>query len=574
MKNPFRTSFAAVFWNEVLLNTKRVAPYVMMIFFSSNAVLWWGWGPAVERGWATNSEVYIQRNFGAFSFILGLPIFTAIMMGDIVTRDYRLGVDPLIFSRPVSRAAYLLGKFGGNFFVLVCCQSAFAITFFLLQWVPFSGMVRLPVRVLPFLEHFFFIVVISHLTLAAFYFAAGTLTRNAKVVYGLAACFYPVYVALQLTLKELPTSFHVIFDPMGFNLNAGTSPDLWRWTADAVNRYVVEYSLNSYVNRAWMIVVSAGILLIVCLRFRTAPSSSNTLNEAPFTWVRLSTPAEAIPNVTSTLASFDFSDSPVDKSPARERVTVTLPKVTSARGLSATLSKIQAAVGVEFRLMQAERSVLIIVPLAIFLSLLDVALYRGVPEISYSVTLASATAKGLQLFLVAMIVFFVGEAMHRDREVKVEPVVWSTPTPNSVLLLSKFLAITALALSMVVVVSLCAIVVQFVRGQTPVDLSTHVVIQGVVVVPSVVFLTAFAIALNVVFRNKYLTYVVATALGAGLFYLYNTSYNHWLYNPLLHRLWRYPDLTTPAMLTNRLYCFGLAAVSLVLAHLFFERKSR
>src|SRR6185436_19339173 len=154
-KNPFHTPFAAVFTNEVLLNTKRVAPYVLMVLFAANAVLWWGRGPAVANGWATNSDFYIQRNMGGFSFILGLPIFTAIIMGDIVVRDFRLGVDPLIFSKPVSRASYLLGKFLGAFFVLVCCQSAFAITSFLLQWVPFSGMVVLPVRVVPYFKHFF-----------------------------------------------------------------------------------------------------------------------------------------------------------------------------------------------------------------------------------------------------------------------------------------------------------------------------------------------------------------------------------------------------------------------------------
>src|SRR5918999_6437219 len=203
MSNPFQTPFAAVFWNEVLVNTKRVAPYALMIVFIGNAVLWWRWGPAFGRGWATNSDFYIYRNLSAFNFLLGLPIFTAIMMGDPVVRDFRLGVDPLIFSKPVGRASYLLGKFFGNFFVLVCCQSAFPITYFLLQWVPFSGMVVLPVRVVPYFKHFFIIVVISHLCLAAIYFAAGTLTRNAKVVYGLAACFYPAYIAYQLLLTKL-----------------------------------------------------------------------------------------------------------------------------------------------------------------------------------------------------------------------------------------------------------------------------------------------------------------------------------------------------------------------------------
>jgi len=183
MKNPFATPFAAVFANEVLLGTKRVAPYVLMAFFAANCILWWGWGPAVKQGWATNCDFYIKRNMGGFSF-LWLPIITGIVMGDVVIRDFRLGVDPLIFSKPVGRGSYVFGKFLGNYFVFLCCLSAFPITFFLLQWVPFSGMVKSPVTVVPFVKHFFIIVVVSHLGLAAIYFTAGTLSRNAKVVMG------------------------------------------------------------------------------------------------------------------------------------------------------------------------------------------------------------------------------------------------------------------------------------------------------------------------------------------------------------------------------------------------------
>ena len=164
--------------------------------------------------------------------------------------------------------------------------------------------------------------------------------------------------------------------------------------------------------------------------------------------------------------------------------------------------------------------------------------------------------------------------MHRDRELKIEPVVWSVPAPNSVLLLSKWLVMTLLALSLVVVGSLTTIVTQFLRGHTPVDFSPYLLIDGVVVMPGVIFMTALVVGLNVLLRNKYLTYVVAVGTGAGLFYLYSIGYNHWLYNPLLYQLWNYADLTSGPMLAHRLYCLALAAACLALAHLLFERKSR
>jgi ABC-type transport system involved in multi-copper enzyme maturation permease subunit len=564
MKNPFQTPFAAVFANEVLLNMKRVTPYVLMVLFAANAILWWGWGPAVAHGWATNSDFYVRRNFGGFSIILGLPIFTAIIMGDPVVRDFRLRVDPLIFSKPVGRASYLLGKFFGNFFVLVCCQSVFAMTLFVLQWVPFSGMVTQPVRVVPYVEHFFLVVVITHLVLGVIYFAAGTLTRNAKVVFGLAACFYPVYIAYHLLLESLPTVFSVLLDPFGFNINSKVE-NVWDLRAEVLNQYAMRYSLSAYANRAWMLFIVALCLLLVYRRFTIAP-----LNERSSDFTTL-TLAQAPDRVAYTAPVYELTDLAIADLPKRDRVA--LPKVTATRGAAATRFKILAALAVEFRLLRAERGLIVLFPLAIFLSFLSVPFSRIAPEISYSVTSATNTANMLLLFLACVIVFYTGEAMYRDREVKIEPVVWSTPSPNSVLLLSKWLAMTVLSLALVFAGSLTTILVQLIRGYTPVDLSAYVIINAVVVVPGVIFLTAFVMALNVMLRNKHVTYVIAIAIGAGLVYLYNAGHNHWLYNPLLYRLWTYANLTSGAILAYRLYCLALAVAFIALAHVFFERKS-
>jgi len=538
-----------------------------MALFAGNAVLWWGWGPAVERGWATNSDFYIQRNTGGFSFILGLPIFTAILMGDIVVRDFRLGVDPLIFSKPVGRASYLLGKFLGSFFVLVCCYSVFAITLFLLQWAPFSGMVVLPVRVVPYFKHFIIIVVISHLSLGAIYFAAGTLTRNAKVVYGLAACYYPVYITvLLLVLIKLPRIFRILFDPMGAE-KAGPviTVNPWNESADVLNKYVVSYSFEQCANRASQIILSSLLLLLVYSRFRIDPMEQKS---EPFTKLTLSEAPERIAYSAPSYGSFDL---PIEAVKTHERIT--LPKVTSTKGPATTRYQILTAMGVEFQLLRAERGLIVLVPLVTLLSFLSVPFSRIPVEISYSVTSATNTANMLLLFLACAIVFYTGEAMHRDRELKIEPVVWSTPAPNSVLLLSKWLAITLLSLALVLAGGLTTIVTQVIRGYTPVDVSAYLIINGVVVVPGVVFLTSFVVLLNVLLRSKYLVYVVAVSAGAGLIYLYNIGYKHWSYNPLLYQLWTYSNLTSGTMLAYRLYCLALAAVCLALAHLLFERKS-
>jgi hypothetical protein len=107
MVHPLQNPFFAVFRTEVLLNLRRVAPYLMVLLCGGNALLWWGWGPAQGRGIAPNSDAFISGVLPIFSF-LTLPLFTAVIIADPVIRDFRAGIYPLIFSKPLGRATYLL----------------------------------------------------------------------------------------------------------------------------------------------------------------------------------------------------------------------------------------------------------------------------------------------------------------------------------------------------------------------------------------------------------------------------------------------------------------------------------
>jgi ABC-2 type transport system permease protein len=574
MRSPARTPFGAIFQSEVLLNSKRIAPYALMIFFSSNAVLWSVFGVAVSYGWATNSDFYIARNFGGFAFgILGLPLFAALIMADPVIRDFRLGVDPLIFSKPVSRAAYLLGKFFGSFFVLVCCQSAFALTMLLLQVFHTSRMVVLPFRVFPYFKHFFLLVVTPYLLFAAVYFTVGTLTRNAKIVYGLAVSHYPLYIAWQLViLKRLPLAWRVILDPLLMN---SPKEQPWGHSADWVDHIAVNYPPGMIANRALVILAAAVCLAILYLRFAITERPGNV---EKFSILNLSTAAERVYYGLDSFQEMRGDQFKKLDSPEKEMLRVIpLPEVARANeGIRANVNKLFAALGVEFRLLLSERSLVVIIPLAIVLSTLDVTFWSVTPGPSFSAAYAGITAKALLLFLLGITIFYTGEAMHRD--LRIEPLLWSQPVPNYVLLLSKFLATLLLTLALILVVALITITLQSVKHNRPIEFSAYLRIYCIILIPNAIFLAAAALALNVLLRDRYLTYAAAIGTCAGLFYLYTQGHNHWLYNPLLFQLWDYGDLVGGGnysqILQHRIYILTLAALFIGLAHLCYPRKSR
>ncbi|HEV2834951.1 MAG TPA: ABC transporter permease [Pyrinomonadaceae bacterium] len=565
MSSPLQTQFGAVFRNEILLNSKRVAPYVLMVLFVAHALLWWLKGPAVRLGWAINSDYYIFRNFLGFSFLLGLPIFNAVIMGDSVIRDFRLGIDPLIFSKPIHRVEYLLGKFFGNFFVLVCCTFVFSLTLFVLQFFPTSRMIVQPFQVVPYVKHFLLIVVVTHFLIGSFYFTVGTLTRSAKIVYGLAAAFYPLFVVYGLVgLSRMPMHWRTFFDM--FLLSAGPRQNGFGETAEYLNQLVVSYTPLMIANRVLVVFAAAVCLTILCLRFAIAEYSNR---EERFTIVNLATPGHGVYFDAGTFTEIG----PADVVRLIVPSAVSLPKVTrTTGGIAALVDKLRAALSVEFRVLRAERSLIVLLPLAIVLSIFDVAFFRVVPEISYSVTYASSTANALLLFILGLIVFYTGEAMHRERELRVEPVLWSAPTPNTAILFSKFLVTVSLSLMLMAAVVLTSIAVQLVRGHTPVEIGPFLRVYGILLLPDVIFIAGVSVFLNVLLRNKYVVYIVSIGTSAALFYLYSIGHNHWLYNPVLYRLWTYASLST--ILWQRLYWILVAAACVALAHVLFERKSR
>jgi ABC-2 type transport system permease protein len=576
MRSPTKTAFAAVFQNEVLVNSRRIAPYALMILFTANALLWWFKGPNVKLGWATNSDWNIVRSLLAFSFLLGLPIFNAVIMCDPVIKDFRAEIDPLIFSKPVGRLSYLLGKFFGNFFVLVCCQAVFVLTRVTLQAFPTADMIVQPYRVLPYFKHFFFFLVITHLAMAAFYFTVGTLTRNTKIVYGLAVGFYPLYISYGVfLLKGLPQRWAMLLDPM--QLGATLRGNGFLHSAAFLNQYIVRYTSEMIANRALMVVVAAACLTFLYFRFAITEPNRNAEQSSV---LNLSAAAERLyydPETLEAAQSAEFKER--DFAGSTKPESLPLPEVAQVNeGYKTSLRKLVAATALELRLLRSESSLIAFIPLAVLLSFLSLPFAAAVSDVSYSASFASSSANGVLLFLLGVIVFYTGEAMHRDREVRVEPVLWSVPAPNSVLLLSKLLSTLLLALFLLVLVGLTAMLTQLLRDQTPVEISTYLITYTVILVPSLVFMAGASAALNVLLRDKYLAYAVTIATASGLFYLYTQGYNHWLYNPVLYGLWTAADVDGrgsgfPRIMWLRVYCLTIALVCLLVAHLRFERRA-
>jgi hypothetical protein len=125
-------------------------------------------------------------------------------------------------------------------------------------------------------------------------------------------------------------------------------------------------------------------------------------------------------------------------------------------------------------------------------------------------------------------------------------------------------------------VTLTSVLLQVLRGHTPVDATPYLTAAAVILAPSVMVIAAASLLLNVVLRDKYVAYAVSIALAIGLFYLYGQGRNLWWYNPLLIGLWTPTDLTDVwqnrvGVLVRRVYWLVIAVGCLGVAHRFYFR---
>lgn len=569
----------AVMRAEILFNRQRLAPYILLVLFSANAVLWWQ-GASVAYGWASNSDFYIARLYGGFAF-LTTPFFVAMLTGDAVSRDFRFEMTALLLSKPIGRAEYLLGKFFGNFLVLTACCSVYALTLFLLQTVRLDGMIVLPLRITPYLKHFFILVVITQLALAAFCFLVGTLTRNSKLAYIFVTALYAVYIPAMMFFQFHSPRLGKLFDPFLFDwVNANGR----NRSAELVNQMVITYDWQLLANRSIALAVAAICLLITYRRFTYAEDGRASDKQATHTGLlglveksdRLyhkELAAEAFPVTPVTTGQGEILD---------ERKPVQLPQATIMhKGFAGQLRRLLAATAVEFRLLGGERCLVILLPLTVLMCVAQLAPLAGASTVSspeLSALYAANSTDSLLLLLFGVSIFFTGEAVFRDRELRLEALLWCAPAADAVFLLAKFLAVVLLSCGFVMLGALTAIGLQSYRNSATLELSAYLKVYAIILLPAVAFMSAASLLLSVLSGEKYVAYIAGVASGGGLFYLFTQGHKGWLYNPVLFQLWEYADLggtggNFARILLQRLYWLAIAIACLAAAQFFFRREA-
>src|SRR5688572_11806102 len=113
--------FREVFLFELRYRQKRAVTYVYfgLIFFVSFMT---AASPKRETGQLMANSPYLIANITALMSLVFTVITSAIMAVSII-RDFEHSTETMLFTTPLKKIDYLMGRFAGSFFVLILINS-------------------------------------------------------------------------------------------------------------------------------------------------------------------------------------------------------------------------------------------------------------------------------------------------------------------------------------------------------------------------------------------------------------------------------------------------------------------
>jgi ABC-2 type transport system permease protein len=215
--------FKGVFLFEIVYRKSRPATYVYAIIIFITCFL--AVASPIQRA---VGQIYPNAPYLiAFWTLIMSFVFTMVtsaMMGVAIVRDFEHHTEGILFSYPISKFDYLMGRFWGSFFVLVLMNGAVVLGLVagitLGPYAPWEVAWRnkelLPFDLWHYLQPFLILTVCNLFITGAIFFMCGALARNTIVIYTQGIILLVLFnVGNSFLGDQGPTAFAALVDPFG-----------------------------------------------------------------------------------------------------------------------------------------------------------------------------------------------------------------------------------------------------------------------------------------------------------------------------------------------------------------------
>jgi len=483
--------------------------------------------------------------------VIGVFVTTA-FVGGAVLRDYDQRTHEILFSTPMRKRDYLLGRFAGAFACGGLIFVPVALALALGARMPWLDPQRIgPFRLWPYVFSLLVLVLPNVFLMSGVFFSVATLTRSMMSTYvGLVGFFVGYAVAGSLAGDLENERLGAILDPFGFGAFSLVTK---YWTAAERNGSVLPLGGPLLLNRLLWLGVTLAVLALTYARFRFTVRESRQARRA-----RRATEA-----------------------PEREPRPAPAPVAPAATRHGGRAALIQLR-----RQTRAEVvAVLKSLPFQIILAMgvLNVIGGSSAVDEMFGTPVYPRTHLMLQviegsflLFAVIILTVYSGEIVWRERRLRLDEVVDALPVPNWVLWGSKLAALWTIVVAVLAVGMLAGFGVQLWRGYT--ELQPDLYLRGLLLQVGVPFalIAVLALFVQVLSGNKYVGFLLMVLYFLSGPVLGALDFDHNLYRYAGAPEAPYSDMNGYGHFVRPLLWFyaywtTVAATLVVLCHLLWAR---
>ena len=535
-----------IFKFELQYRIKRPDTYVFFLFlflFSIVGVdfIFQGFDFGIMK---KNSPFIIAKTMGAITGLF--MVLASMIMGVSVLRDFEYNIESLMFSTPISKKDYLLGRFLGAFTVLLFAFSGILFGMMFGEMMPWQNSDDLlTFNALVYVKTFFMITFPTLFFGAALFFVTGALTRNLVVVYTQGIF---VFVVFMLTKAITNDFWQAVLDP--FSLTT-TSLATATWSVlEKSTQTIPFFGVVMYNKLFW---VSLGI---IALMYGYKKFNFNIVREK-----------KAKKNQKLVIKN------------TNEMIDIVIPNAKKSYGLLSKWNQLKQFSWFYFISICKQSSfwgIVICGMVIILINSVNLGTVYDVDSFPATYFIVEELKETSMFFFFILLVFYSGELVWKERGAKLDLIYDATPMSSFIKLLGKYIGLNLIYTVLMFALILSGIIFQTMSGYYKYEFQVYFSGFFLEILPFLALYTCIAFFIQSIVNNKFVGIMLVI-----VFFIINTmmgvfDYNHDLYFFGGSSLGTYSDmngyghLLTPYLFVKS-YWFLFALLLLIIGSLVIVR---
>lgn len=480
-----------------------------------------------------------------------LSVIISAVMGVAILRDFEHNTEALMFSTPMKKIDYLMGRFLGSFVVLLFIYSGIWLGFLLGDLMPWREADKLlPFNASTYFYSFFTLALPNLFFCGALFFMSGALSRKSIVIYTQGILLLVLYSVGQNMIKDMDHK-HIaaLLDPFGMRAFSYITE---YWTPAERNTLLAP--LEGYLLYNRLIWLGVGVLALVVTYFGFS-----------FNVVR-----NGIIKKSKVL---------VIKNSIKPE-SVKIPFVKQYFGFGAQIQQLLKLTTFYFRMVFKEIPFLGIVTCGLLLLFADsINMNEMYGTSSYPTTYSILGLLGeFNLFFLIIAVLYSGELVWRERTVNINLIVDTMPLPDFIGLVSKFLGMLLVYIVLLLLLIACGVIIQMAYGYYNFELPIYFSTLYTETLMFLVLYTLLSLFIQVMVNNKFLGYALTIVFFIVMLVASRLGLEHGLFQFGSGSLGTYSDMNIYGHFVTpfswfQVYWFGFTALLFGVAVVFSVRGS-